>query len=198
MSSANAMETDSITQSLVVLDPVASSKGGQKNSVIAREGQHAFWTIPSPVTPLWQPSAFKSVSGDSTGRLSLCLSGDESVMNEAQELDTWAVDYATLHSERLFGKVLSRDSVSDRYNGIFKKADKYPPFLKIKIGSDRNAPSYWDVDKQKREAPEDFTTCSLNCRVRLVGFWYMNTSFGLTCQLMDALVTAETSVSCPF
>ena len=197
MSSAN-METDSITHGLVVLDPVASAKGGQKNSVIVRDGQYAYWSIPSPVNPLWQPSAFKSVSGDSTGRLSLCLSGNDAVMNEAQELDTWAVDYATQHSERLFGKTLTKDQVTDRYNGVFKKADKYQPFIKIKIGSDRNAPSYWDVEKQKREAPEDFTTCSLNCRIRLVGFWYMNTSFGLTCQLMDAMVTAESSVSCPF
>ena len=192
------METDSITHGLVVLDPVASAKGGQKNSVIVRDGQNAFWTLSTPVTPLWQPSAFKSVTGDATGRLSLCLQGDEAVMAEAQQLDTWAVEYATQHSDRLFGKTLTKDQVTDRYNGIFKKADKYPPFLKIKLGTDRNAPNFWDADKQKRDCPEDYTSCQLICRVRILGFWYMNTSFGLTCQLQDAQVTAESSVSCPF
>jgi hypothetical protein len=121
------METDSITHGLNVLDPVASAKGGQNNAIIVRDGQNAYWTIPSPVNPLWQPSAFKSVTGDSTGKLSLCLSGDEAVMAEAQQLDEWAINYATQHSDRLFGKTLTKDQVTDRYNGIFKKADKYPP-----------------------------------------------------------------------
>jgi len=198
MSSSNAMETDSITQGLAVLDPVASAKGGQKNAIIVRDGQHAYWTLSSPANPLWQPSAFKSVTGDSTGKLSLCLLGDAAVMAEAQQLDEWAINYATQHSDRLFGKTLTKDQVTDRYNGIFKKADKYPPFLKIKIGTDRNAPNYWDGEKQKRDPPEDFTTCELNCRVRLLGFWFMNTSFGLSCQLADAQVTAELSAACPF
>ena len=198
MSSSSAMETDSITHGLVVLDPVASAKGGQKNALIVRDGQNAYWTVPSPVTPLWQPSAFKSVSGDSTGKLSLCLSGDDTVMAEAQQLDAWAISYATQHSDRLFGKILTTDQVTDRYNGVYKKAEKYASFLKIKIGTDRNAPNYWDSEKQKRDAPEDFTSCQLNCRVRLMGFWFMNTSFGLSCQLADAQVTAELSVACPF
>ena len=114
------MEIDSaLLAGLAVLDPVSSSKGGQRTSAIIRNGQQAFWTLPSAVTPLWQPSAFKSAAGDqATGRLSLCLRGDDAVMNEAVALDEWAVNYAVNHSERLFGKSLSRDQVLDRYNGI--------------------------------------------------------------------------------
>ena len=197
MSSTSAMETDSISTGLAVLDPVANTKG-KKIAAIVRNGQNAFWTLPGPVTPLWQPSVFKGLAGDSTGRLSLCVMGDTPVIADAIELDAWAIRYATLQSERLFGKTLTEEQVTDRYNGIYKKPDKYQAFVKIKLGTDRNAPNYWDNEKNKREAPEDFTRCSLNCRVRIIGFWFMNTSFGLTCQLADAQVAAEQSASCPF
>ena len=197
------MEIDSaltmVTAGLAVLDPVSSSKGGQRTSAIIRNGQSAFWTFPSPVTPLWQPSAYKSASGDqATGRLSLCLRGDDAVMNEATALDEWAISYATAHSERLFGKTLSRDQIMDRYSGVVKKSTTYPPYVKIKIGTDRNAPSYWDCEKERRDDPDDFTLCQLQCRVKLVSFWFMNSGFGLTCQLVDAQVLEESRVACPF
>ena len=181
---------------LTVLDVISNAKG-QKNAAIVRDGQNAFWVLNAPVTPIWQPSAFKGVTGESTGKLSLCVTGD--VTAEATALDTWAVETACANSERLFGKVLSKEQVSDRYNGIFKKADKYPSFVKFKIGNDRNAPNYWDVNKEKREQPEDFTRCSLLCRLRILGFWFQSsTSFGLTVQLADAQITEEASAACPF
>ena len=194
------MEIDSaLTAGLAVLDPVSSSKGGQRTSAIIRNGQTAFWTFPSLVTPLWQPSAFKNASGDqATGRFSLCLRGDDAVINEATALDEWAISYATAHSERLFGKTLSRDQIIDRYSGVVKKSTTYPSYVKIKIGTDRNAPNYWGCEKERREEPMDFTLCQLHCRVKLVSFWFMNSSFGLTCQLVDAQVLEESRVACPF
>ena len=75
---------------LAALDPVANSKG-QKNAVIVRDGQNAFWTLSSAVTPIWQPSAFKGISGESNGKLSLCVNGDPDVMSEAASLDNHGV-----------------------------------------------------------------------------------------------------------
>jgi hypothetical protein len=119
-------------------------------------------------------------------------------MTDAATLDEWAISNATSHSERLFGKILSRDQITDRYNGVIKTSDKYPSYIKIKIGTDKNAPNYWDSDKERREDPQDFTLCQLQCRVKLVSFWFMNSSFGLTCQLVDAQVLDESRVACPF
>ncbi len=183
---------------LAALDVVSNAKG-QKNAVIVRgDGQNAFWVLQSPVSPIWQPSAFKGVSGEATGKLSLCVTGDADLMLEAVALDDWAKDYACQNSDRMFGKTLSKEQISDRYNGVFKKADKYPSFIKFKLGVDRNAPNYWSPEKQKRDQPEDFTKCLLLCRLRILGFWYMSTSFGLTVQLCDAQVTTEQAAECPF
>jgi len=189
--------TSSVVACLAALDPTTNPKG-QKNANIVRDGSQAFWLISSPVQPLWQPSAFKGVSGDATGRLSLCLMGTADVLAEATALDEWAVDYAFQHSERLFGKALTKDQVSDRYNSVLKKADKYPSYIKVKLGTERNAPKYWDESKQPRDAPTDFMACSLQCKLRIVSLWFMNTSFGLTVQLQDAQVVSEHAQTCPF
>ena len=99
---------------LVVLDPVTNSKGQKNCAVMTSDSQNAFWTPQSPVSPIWQPSAFKGISGESTGKLSLCVNSDPGVMAEAASLDAWAISYATTESVMLFGKILTRDQVADR------------------------------------------------------------------------------------
>jgi hypothetical protein len=192
------MENNGVVKHLAVLDPIANAKNGQKTAMIIRDGKPAVWTMSGEVQPLWQPSAFKSLTGDSAGRLSLCVSGDREVLHEAEAIDMWAVAYATEHSERFFGKKLNFEQVKDRYNGILKKSDAYQPFIKIKLGTDKNAPNFWDTHKSQRSPPEDFTKCHMTCNVRLSSFWFMSTSWGLTAQLTDALINAESQVVCPF
>ena len=136
-SATNALAmTSAVTANLACYD-IASSAKGQKTAAVIRNGQPAFWVLPSVATPVFAPSAFKSLSGDSSGKLSLCLNGGSDVMAQAEEIDEWAINYCTLHSERLFGKVLTQEQVLDRYNPIVKKSDKYAPFLKLKISPDR-------------------------------------------------------------
>lgn len=154
-SAAPLMES-TVTDKLAALDVVSNAKG-QKHATLDCEGMNAFWVLPGPVVCLWQPSVFKGMAGV-TAR-SMCLTGGGDMMNEARALDAWAVQYATQNSERLFGKVLSREQVIDRYNGVLKANEKYPAFLKLKPGTDSNAPNFWDGDKNKRDARK---TCRLH------------------------------------
>ena len=193
-STADAM---TVTADLACLD-IASNAKGQKTASVIRDGRPAFWTLPSAATPLFAPSAYKGVTGDSSGRLSLCLNAGPDVMSQAESLDQWAISYCTLHSDRLFGKALTQDQVADRYNSIVKRSDKYPPFLKLKISTERGAPTYWDANKQSRPAPENWPACQMLCRAKLIGFWFMGNSFGLSVQLQDAQILEESSVECPF
>ena len=192
--STNAMTA--VTANLTCYD-VAINARGQKTAALIRDGQPVFWTLPSAATPLFTPSSYKGVAGDSSLKLSLCLNADPDVMKEAEEIDDWAVSYCTAHAEKLFGKVLTRDQVLDRYNSVVKRNEKYPPFLKLKI-SDRNEPNYWDANRQGRSAPENWQACQILCRCKIYGFWFMSTSFGLSVQLTDAQILEESSVSCPF
>ena len=186
-----------VTANLACLE-IASNAKGQKTAAVTRNGQPAFWTLPAPAVPLFTPSAYKGVSGEASGRLSLCLNAGPDVTAEADELDRWAVAYATTHSEKMFGRTLSAEQVADRYNGIVKRSDKYPPFLKLKISTDRGAPNYWDVNKASRLAPENWQLCQVLCRARILGMWFMGNSFGLSVQLQDCQILDEGNVACPF
>jgi hypothetical protein len=189
--------TMQVAENLAALE-VAQNAKGQKTAVIVRDGANAFWTLPTPVKVLFQPSAFKTVQGDAAGRLSLCVAGDEQVMQSALVLDDWAVNYAMQESERLFGKKYSMEQILERYNPIVKKSDKYPPYVKLKMGTDRNAPNFWTADREKREMPEDLTVCQVLLKCRILGFWFMTTGFGVTVQVTDCQVLSEAAVVCPF
>ena len=197
MSSAGDTNTDAmaLTADLACYEVTTSAKG-QKTAAVHRNGVFAFWTLASPANPLFNPSAYGV--GDASGKQSLCLRPGADVLAQAEELDQWAVDYCTLNSERVFGKVLNESQVRDRYNAIVRKSDRYPPFVKVKIATDKSAPNYWDANKEPRSAPENWTQCQLLCRSRIVGFWFMGTSFGLSVQVVDAQIVHETAVECPF
>ena len=178
-------------------DPVANTKGQKNATIVQRDGQPALWTLTSSVKPLFQPSSFNST--DSGGRKTLCLSVPPEVMAEAVSLDTWAVSYAHHHSERLFGKVLTIEQVTERYMGVVKSHDKYPAYLKVKVAVDlRNQPTYWTPEKTKRGPPDDWVESELMCQFKIAGFWFMSASFGLSVQLANAQVTDAEPQVCPF
>jgi hypothetical protein len=197
MSSAGDTNADAmaLTADLACYEVTTSAKG-QKTAAVHRNGVFAFWTFGSAATPLFNPSAYGA--GDTSGKQSLCLRPGADVLEQAEALDQWAVDYCILNSERMFGKALNESQVRDRYNAIVRRSDRYPPFVKVKIATDKSAPNYWDANKEPRSAPENWTQCQLLCRSRIVGFWFMGTSFGLSVQVVDAQIVQETAVECPF
>lgn len=196
-STDNAANADAmaLTADLACYD-VATSAKGQKTATVHRNGIFAFWTFTSPATPLFNPTCYGV--GETSGKQSLCLRPEADVLEQAEALDQWAVHYCTLNSERLFGKVLNESQVRDRYSPIVRTSDRYPPFVKVKISTDKAAPKYWDVNKDARSAPENWTQCQMLCRSRIVGFWFMGNSFGLSVQVADAQIMQETALECPF
>ena len=197
MSSDDAANTDtmSVTTGLACYEVTTSAKG-QKTAAMHRNGELALWTFGSAATPLFNPSTYGV--GDTSGKQSLCLRPGADVLGQAIELDAWAITYCTLMSERMFGKVLSEAQVRDRYSPIVRKSDRYPPFVKVKISTDKSAPNYWNENKEPRSAPENWTQCQVLCRARIAGFWFMGNSFGLSVQVVDAQILQETAIECPF
>jgi len=190
-------EANMAFSNLMSLDLVANAKGQKNSAIIQTDGQPAYWTPSSSVKPLFEPSSFNA--NDSTSRKALCLSVPTEVMEEALLLDTWAKGYAYQHSERLFGKVLTADQVTERYMGVVKTNEKYPPYLKVKIAADvRNQPLYWTIEKTKRGPPTEWVGSELFCQFKIVGFWFMASSFGLSVQLVNAQVIEGVQQVCPF
>jgi hypothetical protein len=181
---------------LMSMDLLANAKGQKTAAIITTDGQPAHWTLASSAKPLFEPSSFLN---ESTSRKSLCLSVPPEVMDEANLLDAWAKSYAHRNSERLFGKALTMDQINERYMGVVKTSDKYPPYLKVKIASDlRNQPLYWTPEKTKRGPPTDWVGSELLCQFKIQGFWFMTSSFGITVQLANAQVVEGVEQVCPF
>jgi hypothetical protein len=192
----NANAANMAFVSLVSFDPVAGSKGQRTATIAHTDGQPALWTLKSGVKPLFAPNSF---SGDANAKKSLCLTVPAEVMDEAVALDDWAVKYAQVHSERLFGKALTLDQIKERYVGVVRSHEKYPSYVKVKIATDlRNQPIYWTPEKTKRGPPEEWLNCELMCQFKIVSFWFMSSQFGLSVQLANAQVTEELMQVCPF
>ena len=189
-----------IAQELVALDVATNAKGQKTAPIFRKGGASALWLIPGNCRPLFDPSAFKQEGKTDNVRLSLCLSASEEGIRAAMSIDEWAVAYALDHSEQFFGKKLTWDQVMDRYSApIVKQSEKYPPYIKIKTCSEgRGVPTFWNTNKQRRDPPTCWTDVFLKPSVRIVGFWFMGSAFGLTLQLQDALVVSENATVCPF
>ena len=185
---------------LVAHDPTTTAKG-QKSALIFRAGgATAFWRIPGECRPLFDPSPYSKGDGrPENTRLSLCLAASDEALSEAKVLDDWAIQYALAHSEQFFGKTLSRDQVSDRYSApVLKTSEKYAPCIKIKVVLEgRGQPNYWTETKEKRDAPSVWQNSTIAANVRIIGFWFLGPSFGLTLQLADAMVSESAAAACP-
>ena len=188
------------TTDLIALEPIVNAKGAKTCPVFRHGGASAFWVISGACRPLFDPSAFKGNDSKESSRLSLCLNCTPEGLEEGKALDQWAVAYALAHSEQFFGKVLTADQCTDRYSAIVKESDKYPPYVRVKVVSEgRGVPNWWTEDKQKRDAPTRWSDTTLKPNVRILGYWFMGNSFGLTVQMADAQVLSESaSASCPF
>ena len=191
MANSVALQVDG----LVCLDVVPNSKG-QKTASILCGTQEAFW-LPGPMQVLFQPSAFQGAEG---GRLSICFRASPEAIEAGTQLDSWAVQYATLHSERLFGKPLSAALGADRYTSVLKTSEKYSTSIRAKLSTEgRYAPTYWTKEKERRDAPTDFAGAVNSPRIRVASFWFMGGQFGVTLQLQSAMVQSEAlAAECPF
>jgi hypothetical protein len=150
---------------------------------------------------MFPPSAYAGTGAapDAAARLSMSLRASPKALEGGGALDAWAIGYATAHSERLFGKVLSEAQVRDRYTSVIKISEKYPASLRVKISSEgRYAPTYWTPAKERRDAPADLQGCVIQPRVRVSSFYFMGAQFGVVLQLQSALVDSEASMECPF
>jgi len=188
------------TMDLVAHDPTTNAKG-QKSALIFRNGgASCLWRIPGETRPLFDPSPYKGDNKNETSRLSLCLGASEEALAEAKSLDDWAVEYALSHSEAFFGKTLSREAVVDRYSApVLKTSEKYAACIRIKVVLEgRGMPNYWTETKERRDAPVVWQNSTITANVRIIGFWFMNNSFGLTLQLADAMVVEGPGAACPF
>ena len=125
---------------------------------------------------LFEPGTF---DGKPSNRVNLVMLPDTNTQ-QLDELDSWVVQYATQHCERLFGKKLTDAEIHNRYQACLKKSEKgYDPSFKVKLTLEGPGKTrLWDSSKQPRTPPEVWRKANVTPALKLKGLYFMGKDMG--------------------
>jgi hypothetical protein len=149
------------------------------------------------------PVPYRTVHNPDGGRPSVTLIATEEMQNFFQRFDEWAVEYLTENSERLFGKVLTKDVVVSGYRPtIITKEIGCLVGAKISTAGAHTTKYWTDVDFRERPPLDEFKGASLKCKLLISHLWIAGPhSFGFVIIATDIVVVSEAGLaerSCPF
>ncbi len=137
--------------------------------------------------------------------LQLVVGDDHNLLEALQNLDKWAVDYLTEHSERIFKRRWTREQVQLGYVSLMRQPKKegQSPLLKVKLDTEgRYAVCCWGQQWQERiPLPDDWAGVNLQPRLHFSHLWIMGSQFGLVVRMTDAKILSQrepVARTCPF
>ena len=150
----------------------------------------------------FQPGSYDR--DESALRQNVVVRPNEEVQEFFRQLDEWAVDYLTEHSERLFGKQLPRDQVGFAYVPVIKTPEGKLPGVKLKInmpGSQKPI-RCWSEDGEPSDFFQDWAGRSMKLKILVSHLSVMGSAskaeFGFVCLLTDAMARKQQAIVFPF
>ncbi len=168
---------------------------GAKTCQLQEGAQRVLYTADVYCTVPFAPSNFDK--DPAATRLNLELRVPPSIEAYFDEVDAWAVEYLTAHSERLFKKTLTLEQTKEAFHPTLKRHAEYPALLRTKLDTTgRRACKFWTPDQQKRDAPEDWRSSEVRPHLHISHLWIMGRECGIVCNV-EALLVQEASTVCP-
>ena len=177
--------------------PVQNKAGG-KSATILDQGGSPVIMFTAPMRVPFDAQGFQDA--DAT-RVNLCLEADAELIRWVAEVDKQILAKLEGSALEIFGKKLSVEELRANYHSAIKEVDKYGShLLKIKMNkSGRGVVRVWNEMGVLRPMPATWQDCTVQVRATLKGLWIQGRSFGLTWEVVDALVAAEAApAECPF
>lgn len=179
-------------------DPQVNTKGA-KFCPLLSDGQKITKTFGSQEVPLrsqWGPSSFDN---SDAGRKNFDLLCDSSMISFLGEIDKWAKEYITEHSQRILGKQMTAEQVQDSYRPLLQQRGSYPANLRCKINlAGVRKTRLWGADGQPREAPDSWQCASYAAKVEFSHLYLMGQrDCGIVVNLTD-LQIFDHDMECPF
>ena len=170
--------------------PVQNKAGG-KSATILDQGGSPVIMFTAPMRVPFDAQGFQDA--DAT-RVNLCLEANAELIRWVAEVDQQILARLEGRALEVFGKKLSVEELRANYHSAIKEADKYgSQLLKIKMNKS------WNEMGVLRPMPATWQDCTVQVRATLKGLWIQGRSFGLTWEVVDALVAAEAApAECPF
>ena len=180
---------------LTIGDAVISGKGA-KQAQLLDAGKALKWK-PGPLRVQWQPNAFNDPEAN---RVSICFETTPAVDEYVKGLEDWVLRTLAAAPKKYFGQDLTQAQIQERYIPLIKTSAKGYVHLRAKFNlTGRNGVKCWDAETRAiRKQPEDWTMCEVQPVFEIKGLWIMARDFGLLVEMTDALISSESTVSCPF
>ena len=181
---------------LTLGDPTQTSSGA-KIAPFSVNGGPADFILPC-LRVAFEPSAYKEA--DAATRVNFVFKVPSSLEDELAPIDKWILDKVTEDSVKFFGKVKTREQLTEIYTPCLKRTEKWGSQFKVKVNlpGSANAVRVWDTFKEARSPPEAWTNCLVQPRVRFRHLYFMGNQFGPVIDLADARIMEEPSNECPF
>jgi hypothetical protein len=181
------------------LAETAVSAKGQKSCLLTANHQPVRFQLGSGLRTRFGASTFEKNVDAVRRSLDFDLD-DEVVLSRLREIDAWALDYITTHSERLLKKTLSRTEVENNYNPLVKiYGSSHSCKTKINIRGSRSATFWNEKGEQILDPPADGTwqDFAYQAHVCIPQLWIMAGSFGLLLETQALKLSAPSAIN-PF
>jgi len=180
------------------LAETAVSNKGQKSCQLTANHQPVRFQLGSGLRTRFGASTFDKID---VARRSLDFDLDNAeTLAKLREIDDWALDYITTHSERLLKKQLSRTEVENGYNPLVKiYGSSHSCKTKINIRGSRSATFWNEKGEQILDPPADGTwqDFAYQAHVSIPQLWIMAGSFGLLLETTALMLSAPSAIN-PF
>ena len=181
------------------LSEQAVSSKGQKSCVLTAEHQVVRFQLGEGLRTRFGASTFDKNVDAVRRSLDFDLD-DAAVLARLKEIDDWALEYLTTHSERLLKKQLSRTEVENGYTPLVRAYGSNSSCkTKINIRGSRSATFWNEKGEQILDPPADGTwqDFAYTAYVSIPQLWIMAGSFGLLLETTALLLSAPSATN-PF
>jgi hypothetical protein len=177
----------------IVFVSLPGKDGGNKPIIM----QTPALAIPFGVTPYQEATTgeIQSYSIDVSFRGMEQDKGVATFLNKMREFDEHILDIAVARSQEWFGKVMSKEIVSEFYRRLIKDPQnpKYPPVMKTKVpllGGEPNA-KFFAKDRSPTTIDEFVKGSIIKIIVEARSLWFVNKNFGLTWRVLQVIIVEK-------
>ena len=181
------------------LAETAVSAKGQKSCLLTANHQPVRFQLGSGLRTRFGASTFEKNVDAVRRSLDFDIENADTLA-KLREIDDWALDYITTHSERLLKKKLSRSEVENGYNPLIKVyGSSNSCKSKINIRGSRSATFWAENGDQLLDPPADGTwqDFAYTAYVSIPQLWIMAGSFGLLLETTALMLSAPAATN-PF
>ena len=207
MSSTTASDTmteflPDFNEGLNIGAPLASKKGGIKQSYISLNGKPFIAILGSADAPLRCPFEVKPYNeSESSTRLNLNLAISDPAMEEYfTTLDESIVQMIAANSSTFLGKDMPIDHIRLMYKQMLPDNEGYNKNLKVKVNlQDPCKLRAWNKGKQQVELPTEWKNTNLAACIKIKSVYSAQNAVGVVVEASDIMICENASVeSCPF